>query len=43
MAVAGQFWACWGIWAALAFDYHDNVIAAVLLPWLLYWFERDRR
>ena len=43
VAVAGQFWACWGIWAALAFDYHDNVVAALLLPWVFYWFEQDRR
>ena len=33
----------WGIYSALVFDYHDNVVAAMLLPWLFYWFEADRR
>ena len=38
-----MFLSTWGIYSALAFDYHDNVLAAMLLPWLLYWFEADRR
>ena len=25
-----------GVWHALAFDYHSGVVAAMLLPWLLY-------
>lgn len=37
------FLSTWGIYSALAFDYHDNVVATMLLPWLLYWFEADRR
>jgi uncharacterized membrane protein len=37
------FLSTWGIYSALAFDYHDNVIAAMLLPWLFYYFEADRR
>ena len=37
------FLSTWGIYSALAYDYHDNVLAAMLLPWLLYWFEADRR
>ncbi|OGX88389.1 DUF2079 domain-containing protein [Hymenobacter glacialis] len=37
------FLSTWGIYSALAFDYHDNVLAAMLLPWLLYWLEADRR
>ena len=31
-----------GIYSALAFDYHDNVVAAMLVPWLLHYFERER-
>lgn len=27
--------ASFGVWHALAFDYHSNVVAAMLLPWLL--------
>jgi len=37
------FLSTWGVYSALAFDYHDNVVAAMLLPWLLYWAEADRR
>lgn len=43
VALAAQFFSIWGIYSALAFDYHDNVIAALLLPWLFYFFERDQR
>ena len=32
----------WGVLSALAFDYHDNVLAAMLLPWLA-WAVRNRR
>lgn len=38
-----MFLSTWGIYSALAYDYHDNVLAAMLLPWLIYWFEADRR
>ena len=39
-----HFFGIWGIWTALAFDYHDNVIGAMLLPWLLLaFFERRGR
>ena len=38
-----MFLSTWAIYSALAFDYHDNVVAAMLLPWLLYWLEADRR
>ena len=31
-----------GIYSAVAFDYHDNVVAAMLLPWPLYWLEANR-
>ena len=43
LALLVMFLSTWGIYSALAFDYHDNVLAAMLLPWLLYWFEADRR
>ena len=29
-----------GVWHALSFDYHSNVVAAMLLPWLLYCIKR---
>lgn len=31
-----------GVWHAFAFDYHSNVVAALLLPWLLYCVGRRR-
>jgi uncharacterized membrane protein len=30
-----------GIYSALAFDYHDNVVAAMLVPWFLYYFDTN--
>lgn len=32
----------WGIWHALSFDYHSNVVATMFLPWLLYFFKSRR-
>ncbi|GAB2858962.1 DUF2079 domain-containing protein [Hymenobacter ruber] len=43
LALMVMFLSTWGIYSALAFDYHDNVLAAMLLPWLLYWLEANRR
>ncbi len=31
-----------GVWHALSFDYHSNVVAAMLVPWLLLAFRRRR-
>lgn len=31
-----------GIWHALSFDYHSNVVATMFLPWLLYFFKARR-
>jgi len=28
----------WGIYSALAFDYHNNVVGAMFVPWLLHYF-----
>ncbi len=37
-----HFFLMWGIYSALAFDYHDNVIAAMFVPWLIYYFLRQQ-
>jgi len=37
-----HFYSLWGIFSALGFDYHDNVIGAMLVPWLFYYFEREK-
>ncbi len=29
-----------GIFSALSFDYHDNVVSAMLVPWFFYYFEK---
>lgn len=31
-----------GIFSALSFDYHDNVVSAMLVPWFLYYFDQKR-
>lgn len=31
-----HFLVLWGIYAALSFDYHSNVVAAMFIPWLFY-------
>lgn len=35
---AGQ----WGVFSALSFDYHDNVVGAMALPWLALWVGQGR-
>ncbi|MGI4883866.1 MAG: DUF2079 domain-containing protein [Janthinobacterium lividum] len=32
----------WGIFSALGFDYHDNVVGAMALPWLARWVAQGR-
>ena len=36
------FFMSFGIIQALAFDYHSNVLTAMMLPWLLYFFKRRK-
>lgn len=33
----------WGIISALAFDFHNNVVAAMLVPWMIYYYLKDER
>jgi uncharacterized membrane protein len=30
-----QFYAMWGVYSALAFDFHNNITAAMLVPWVM--------
>jgi len=30
------FYSLWGVYSALSFDYHDNVMAAMFVPWFIY-------
>jgi uncharacterized membrane protein len=38
-----QFYAGFSLYAALAFDYHDNVIGACFIPWVWYYFLKNKR
>jgi len=35
-----HFYSVWGIYSALSFDYHSSVIAAMMLPWFIYYFDK---
>ncbi|MCD4769028.1 MAG: DUF2079 domain-containing protein [Bacteroidales bacterium] len=37
------FYSIWGIFSALAFDFHNTVIAAMCLPWFIYFIDRGRK
>lgn len=32
----------WGVFSALAVDYHDNVLGALAVPWLALWAGQRR-
>jgi len=38
-----MFYAMWGILGALSFDFHTNVVAAVMVPWLFYFVQKKNR
>ncbi|MDQ3289792.1 MAG: DUF2079 domain-containing protein [Bacteroidota bacterium] len=42
LLVTAQFYFMWGIYSALAFDYHDNVVGAMFLPWFLHYFDQKK-
>jgi uncharacterized membrane protein len=35
-----QFYGVWGIYYALSFDFHNNVVGAMFVPWLVYYYEK---
>lgn len=37
------FYSIWGLFSALAFDFHNTVIAAMCLPWFIYFIERGKK
>jgi uncharacterized membrane protein len=37
-----HFFAMWGIYSAIAFDYHDNVLAAMFVPWLFNYIQLEK-
>ena len=36
-----HFFSIWGIYSALSFDFHDNVIGAMLLSWFIYFVFKE--
>jgi uncharacterized membrane protein len=37
-----HFFSIWGIYSALSFDYHDNVVGAMFVPWFIYFFDQKK-
>ncbi len=37
-----HFFSLWGILSALAFDYHENVVGAAILPWFFFFFKKEK-
>lgn len=35
-----HFFSIWGIYSALSFDFHNNVIGSMMVPWLIYFLEK---
>ncbi len=38
----GHYLSFFGIFSALSFDYHDNVVSAMLVPWFIYYFDSGK-
>jgi uncharacterized membrane protein len=36
------FWLFFGVFSAISFDYHSNVIAACLVPWFFYYLKKRK-
>jgi uncharacterized membrane protein len=37
-----QFLSIWGIYSALSFDFHNNVIGAMMVPWLFLYYDKQK-
>jgi uncharacterized membrane protein len=42
LAAMIQFFLFFGIYSALAFDYHNNVIGTMAVPWIFYFFHKNK-
>ncbi len=43
LIITFQFFGIWGIYSALSFDFHNNVVGAMLVPWLVYFHEKNKK
>lgn len=41
MLVMIIFFGIWGIYSALAFDFHNNVVGAMMVPWFFYFLKKE--
>ena len=41
-AILLYFFGLWAIYFSLSFDFHNNVVAAMLVPWLIYYYELNK-
>jgi uncharacterized membrane protein len=42
IAILIQFYSMWGVYSALAFDFHNNVTAAMLVPWFMVYVHQKK-
>jgi uncharacterized membrane protein len=42
IAILIQFYTMWGVYSALAFDFHNNITAAMIVPWVMV-FAQQRK
>ncbi len=42
IAILFQFYSMWGVYSALSFDFHNNVTAAMLVPWLALFIHQQQ-
>jgi len=43
LIITFQFFSIWGIFSALSYDFHNNVVGAMFVPWLIYFHEKQRK
>lgn len=36
-----HFFSIWGIYSALSYEFHTNVLAAMFVPWLIYYYQKN--
>lgn len=42
IAILLQFYSMWGVYSALAFDFHNNTTAAMIVPWFMLFVHEKR-
>ena len=42
MLILLQFLITWGTFSAVAFDFHNNVVGAMFVPWIMYYFLKGK-